>query len=257
MSRKGKWFWGAASIALAGGLVLVLADNAMRNWWHWSGWALAALLAFLAFYGKRMFLTRASNWLMMHLHAGWITFVLFVAHSGPPDSGYFGGLLWAVTVVTIVSGALGLAIMRATSGRSAEWEALPRARINELRAAAAAKAEKVFHDIMEHSPNYLLPPFYAERLMPYFSETRGMTQHWVGSERDYYDLLAGLDRCASGEENENWRHMRELIEEKHLLDKRLALFWLQRGWLFLHIPAAAALVVLAFVHILIVYAFGG
>lgn len=84
-----------------------------------------------------------------------------------------------------------------------------------------------------------------------------MTQHWVGSERDYHDLLAGLDRCASGEENENWRHMRELIEEKHLLDKRLALFWLQRGWLFLHIPAAAALVVLVFVHILIVYAFGG
>lgn len=257
MTRKSKWLLGAVALAASGGFVLAVAENAMRNWWHMSGWTLTALLALLAFYGKRFSLTRASDWLMLHLHAGWITFVLFIAHSGSPGDGFFGGMLWAVAFVAMASGALGFLLMRATSRRIAEWEPLPRARINELRAKAAANAEQVFHDIMEESPNYLLPPFYAERLLPFFAEPRYMMQHWTGSEHAFHDLLAGLDRCASSEENDNWRRMRELIEEKHLLDKRLALFWLQRGWLFVHVPAAAALTVLVAAHILAVYAFGG
>ena len=57
---------------------------------------------------------------------------------------------------------------------------------------------------------------------------------------------------------------REILDEiewrvvaKNNLDRQFALQWLLKGWLFVHIPLTYSLILVAVVHAVLVYAFGG
>jgi hypothetical protein len=50
--------------------------------------------------------------------------------------------------------------------------------------------------------------------------------------------------------------MRHLVERKDRLDYAHALQSVLKGWLFVHMPATYGMILLALVHLLLVYAFG-
>jgi peptidoglycan biosynthesis protein MviN/MurJ (putative lipid II flippase) len=51
--------------------------------------------------------------------------------------------------------------------------------------------------------------------------------------------------------------LRRLVERKDQVDYAHALQTVLKGWLFVHIPATYGLILLAMLHVLLVYSFGG
>ena len=53
------------------------------------------------------------------------------------------------------------------------------------------------------------------------------------------------------------KRLRRLVERKDKLDYANALQTVLKVWLFVHIPATYGLILLALLHLLLVYSFGG
>jgi hypothetical protein len=52
-------------------------------------------------------------------------------------------------------------------------------------------------------------------------------------------------------------NLQALVEQKNQLDYAYALQNVLKAWLFVHIPATYGLILLALLHLLLVYSFGG
>ncbi len=260
------WARAAAGWTAAGGAALALlvwidlVDTALLAPGHWSGWALAALLAlqFLPGLGRPDGRHRASALRQLHLHLGWIAVVVFVIHAGGFPAGGLHRVLWVAFALLAASGFAGLAYERLGGLRQREWDALPYPRIAHHRDELAASAATAFGRIVENGCPPLLAHLYAQRLVAFLAAPRYLWAHWMGSPRPLADLLAQLDHAGSTlRQDEHFLRLRSVVIEKDLLDQRWALHWLQRGWLFVHVPAAAVAVVLTGFHVLFVRAFGG
>ena len=87
-----------------------------------------------------------------------------------------------------------------------------------------------------------------------------MHQHLLGSSRATFSLLTGLDnmkRYLDDREMAYAERLRQLVESKDKLDYAYALQTVLKVWLFVHIPATYGLILLALLHLLLVYSFGG
>lgn len=236
-----------------------VVDATLRPMPYWTGWTLAAGLALLGLHRfVRAHLWPAAAALRMHMHLGWLAILLFWVHAGGLPGTGFGRLLWVSSVLAFGSGVLGLGISRLAPRRYGEWDLLPYGRIGERRGELAERADAVFHGLMRDGCPPLLVRHYARRLLPFFSRPAHLLQHWAGSSRPLDQLLLETDYAGRElEDDDGFRALRALIAEKDRLDRRWALYWLNRGWLFVHLPAAAVTAVLIVGHIVFVHAYGG
>ena len=256
--------WCAAGVALiAITVLLAAADHAFLATQHWTGWGLALAFGALALQGLRGVRQHwsASALLLLHLHIGWIATVLFFVHVGGfpgyPDS-VFHQIQWITIATALLSGGLGYCLQRICSRRQRNWDALPIQRVAEQRGALASEAEEAFQRIVRRGAPTLLMRFYAQRLLPFLRAPRHLLHHWAGSRQPLDQLLLEMDYAGSGiSEDPDFTRMREILARKAHLDERRALYWLQRGWLFFHLPASAAAAVLLPLHIILVHAYGG
>ena len=226
---------------------------------HWTGWMLTIILLLLAVYGMSGVRRRAASaFLLLHLHLGWLAIIVFVFHVDGTLSLGFNLALWLAFALVAITGAVGYGLERLAGRRQRDSEALPYPRIAERRDQLAIEAGEAFHRLVAGECPSLLARLYAERLLPFLAAPAHIWRHWFASKQPLSTMLLELDYAgASIATSEDFVRIREIVVEKSELDRRFALYWLQRGYLFVHLPASAALVVLAPLHIVFVHVFAG
>jgi hypothetical protein len=87
-----------------------------------------------------------------------------------------------------------------------------------------------------------------------------MLQHIQGSRRASFALtteMTSMTRYLNERELGYAENLQALVEQKNQLDYAYALQSVLKAWLFVHIPATYGLILLALLHLLLVYSFGG
>ncbi len=263
MTARNAIGWLTAGLAVLAGTVLYrVADTALLPTAHWSGWTLALAFLLLGVHGVHGIKRRWPGpvRLLVHLHLGWIAALLFLVHGTLPgfSQGAFHGILSLSFAAALASGAAGLCLERFCTHRQRDWDALPWPRIAQERGVLAAQAGAAFHEIVKRGCPPLLARLYAQRLLPFLSRPAHLWQHCIGHRRPLEDLLQELSHAGRPlADHEDFLRIRDIVVRKDHLDQRRALYWLQRGWLFVHLPAAAVAAVFAVFHVIFVYSFGG
>ena len=229
--------WGISyGIAAAVLLVAVLALGARRRTMRLS---------------SKLRLGRARSWLYFHIYGGTLFFLLVLMHSEFRfPSGWVTWWLWCLSLWTVLSGALGLALQQwipkvLSSGLSTEvlYERIPELvdEVRERAAKLAASSSEVIQGLYERSvePDLAAP---ARRAVFFFDITGGI--HSRLKEFRY------LESFLSEEEREKLETLGELLKAKVEMDAHFTLQHVLRVWLYLHVPTAVLLVVFVAIHIL-------
>ncbi len=240
---------------------------ALREGAFLSGWLLLLTVLALALYNVRKKLPvvpigGSTTWLQFHVYAGWLSIVLFALHVGPrlPD-GRLETTLAVLFVLVAGSGVVGLVLSRTLPGRlTGRGEEVIFERIPIFIARLREAAEDVVLRSAQETESTTIADFYAARLEPFFRGPRNYTFHMRESNRALFTLLRAIsdvERYLSPKEREFSDELRALVEKKDELDYHFALQGTLKGWLFVHIPLTYGLLILALLHLVLVYACSG
>lgn len=256
-------FW---AVALTGWLlVTVLAWHAERSLGKASvvtGYALYAVVLSLAFFKvrKRLLvlpLGTVREWMLAHIVLGAISIPLYFQHTGGlwPDGRYEQVLAVAFYFVTL-SGIAGYALQRLLPRRLADlegefiYERIP----NEL-AALREEVETLVLKAVRELGSDTLGRYYTESLEWFFWRPRFLLGHVLGSGRSASWIrgrITALRRYLSDREREYLAQIEAIALRKSRVDAHFALQSVLKLWLFVHVPAAVLVVLLASWHLLIV-----
>lgn len=242
----------------------VLGDVRSGNAWGLSYGAAALVLLLVATaYGARRrtmsWSTRvgagsASAWLSVHTLAGALFLLLVLMHSGfGLPEGWITWGLWLLSLWTVASGFLGLALQRwiprrLTSGLALEVHF---DRIAELIDETRERAETIAGSCGE-----TVRGFYERRIARDF---RQPTWRW----RYFLDISGGghrrrrefefLAERLSAEERDKLEELELLAVAKSEMDAHFTLQRALRLWLYLHLPTTLLLIALVAVHLFTVF----
>jgi len=259
-----------------------------------SGWFLLAVIVFLAAYNvqkKLPFLPMGSSavWLQFHIYVGWFTFFLFMIHvEFRVPNGFLESSLALLYLAVALSGVLGLWISKGYPQRIARHDRQQLnfqdgIMINANVEIAKIEGRKLGEElIFERIPVYIrevrenaevlvvrsgeesksssIADFYSDRLHDYFSGPRNFWLHNMESSRPLDSLIhevVVLLRYISEKEQTILVELSELIRVKNQLDYCHALQAMLKWWLFFHVPLTYCLLILAAIHVVVVYAFSG
>lgn len=259
---------GALMAVTMAAVFAAVAFQAHRGWLTFSdpsiltGYLLLTLLIALALFAGRKRLSmvplgRASVWMTVHVLLGLLAMGVFWLHSGTLwPVGLYEQVLATLFYIVIATGILGFMLQtvmpsRLTqSGREIIYERIP-AEVARLRAAA----QDVVLACTEETGGDPLARHYYEVLHWYFQRPRFFFSHAVGAMRANHWLqhnAAAAERYLNDKEMHYHRQLYALAEEKSSVDIHYAKQSLMKWWLFLHIPPAAALMVFAIWHLILV-----
>lgn len=267
-ARLGRRHWLAlAALAACGAAYaanLTLAEVRPGNSWSLAyGIAAALLLTIAGAYGlrRRMMKTAtrlgigsASSWLAVHIYGSLLFLLLVLMHSGfALPTGWINGWLWGLSLWTVASGLLGIALQRwiprlLTSGLSVEAHY---DRIPELTADIAERAEKAAAEgsapIRELYGRVVAPELAAprRRLLYFLDITGGI--HAKLKEFRY------LSTFLSDDERRSLEQLETLYRTKLELDAHLTLQQPLRWWLYAHLPVAILLFGFLILHLVSVF----
>lgn len=258
---------GIVAVALAT-LVSVVVYAAytysLRSVSYLTGWTLFVVVVALVLLNARKKLAtvpigRATLWLDVHVWLGVFAVVIFAAHVHFREpNGWLEGTLAAVFGLAVLSGMVGIWLSRAiprrliTRGEPVIFERQPIFR-RRLR-------EELEETVATVATSRSLSEFYAHRLIPFFAAPRNFWHHVVQSRAPAHALLGELERLGrylDADEHATQERIAELIRVKDDLDYHYAHQSVLKYWLFVHIPVAYALIVIAIVHVTLVYAYRG
>lgn len=230
-----------------------------------SGWILFGLILALVIYNFRkplpfLPLGTSIDWLQFHVSAGLLTLVLFVLHIGlRVPNGPLEVTLALLFAAGAGSGLVGLILSRVLPRRLATCgEEVPFERIPAVRKRLGEKAEVIVALTASEEPSTCLAEFYDRRLASFFDGPRNYWGHLFASPRPRRALLIDLetlDSHLSEKERASVEEVRDLIRVKDDLDHQEALQGTLKYWLFVHIPLAYSLLILALVHAIVVSAY--
>ncbi len=217
-----------------------------------------AWLVFAALYGarrramarvSRWRLGNARRWLLWHLQAGTLFLVTMMLHAGPGwPAGWLSWALWLLSIWTVATGCLGLALQRtiprvltARSGLEVLYERIPEL-VDDLRHKAEA--------LVSNDPSSLRV-FYESRLAPALAAPRRDPLVLLGGSPSTRPLepLEHLRALLPDEEKERLEGLESLMQAKVDLDVHYTLQQALRSWLWLHVPPSVLLLVLVILHI--------
>lgn len=235
---------------------------------HASGWTLLGTIVFLALYNVRktvpfLPLGSSSVWLQLHIYTGLLTFVLFVAHLGfSVPTGLFECLLALVYLVVFLSGLVGLYMTRSFParltmlGNEVIFEQIPVVRRN-----LQDRIEALVLVGNSDTDNSAISEFYRNQIRPYLIRHHNLTTQLTrGTSTRWHRLSRAIDdqnRYLADDERRLMLEVKELIHSKFLLDTQYALQGALKLWLFFHIPATWALLIVAFFHSMLVHGWSG
>ena len=266
MKRKQATAWRRGFVAAFGVCILSFAANATFSeirpgnaWGLAYGVGAATLMLAAALYGMRrrtmpiatrMGLGTARSWLYLHIYGGSLFLVLMLMHSGfRLPRGTTTGWLWGLSLWTVASGLLGLALQQwipRVLGSALSVEVLYE-RIPELVDEVRAKAESCVASCSEP-----VKRLYAARLAPTFE---GPRRRWIyfadvtGDIQSHLKDLHYLKGLTSAEEQEKLTELAALYEAKLELDAHYTLQLPLRCWLYSHVPLSLVLVAFLVLHV--------
>lgn len=262
--------WGALGLFILAALVIwagvtFLAWHAERSLGKASvitGYALFAVVLVLGFFKARkrllvLPLGTVREWMLGHVVLGGLSVPLYFQHTGTlwPDGRYEQAIAAAFYVVT-VSGIAGYILQRILPHRLADlegeviYERIP----NELAALREEIEALVFKAVKELGSD-TLGRYYTESLEWFFWRPRFLIGHVLGSGRSagwIRSRITALRRYLNEGERAYLGRIEELALRKNRLDAHYALQSVLKFWLFVHVPAAVLLVLLACWHLLVV-----
>ena len=232
-----------------------------------SGWILLGMIVLLTLYNVRkkfdfVPLGASASWLQIHIYMGLLSSVIFVLHlHWRLPNGILEGLLAAMYLFVFASGLFGLAISRIFPRRlTALGDEVIYEHIPSLRKLIQREVEKIVVKCLSETESTAIPEFYTRRLVRYFNGPRGFWGHLLQSNRAQQTLLSELDwqrRYLNDTEQQYMAQISERVRAKNVLDYHHAHQATLKYWLFIHLPLSYALLALALVHAVLVYAFSG
>jgi hypothetical protein len=255
------------ALAVFGALVWMqsLYAQGLRRPEFFDGWLLLGGVLFLTVFNIRKKLPMlplgpARVWLRIHIYVGYVTCGLFALHAGISlPMGKLDSGLWTVFLFTAVSGVLGAYLSKAIPLRLREAnEPVLLERIGQFRRQLAVETAEIAAQSIEERGSLTISAFYGDTLHDFMQRPRNLLAHLHGSNRALNSILAGLDaldRYVDDKGRELLAEIRSRVVAKNDLDFQYANLMLLRLWLFVHVPATYGLLVLAFVHVTVVYAF--
>ncbi len=126
--------------------------------------------------------------------------------------------------------------------------------------AALAKSDPAADAIALPAPPHdaWIMDLYTTHLRDFFQGPRNFTAHLIGSQRPLKrltDEIDNLSRYVDQQGQEKLAAIKSLVVEKDRLDFARVYLGLTRAWLFVHVPVTYSLIVLAVLHVLVVYAY--
>ena len=247
--------------------------NGLRDPRYLDGWVLAGGMIFQLFFHiaiKTASLSpkSAMRWRKIHIFFGYLLIAAFISHSdfSLPDTG-FEWALWAGFVLVTLSGIFGTYLAWSLQAKRGIDERVRYDRIPTRRAelardvhAAVAKTDPAPAAIALPAPPYdaWIMDLYTTHLRDFFQGQRNFTAHLIGSQRPLKRLTEEIDNLSSYVDQQSQQKLaaiKNLVVEKDRLDFARVYLGLTKGFLFVHVPATYALMVLMVLHVLIVYAF--
>lgn len=245
-STAGLWF-GIAGTALMIYAGLLSAHRKLPRWWRWLG--------------------PRKTWLRGHLWLGMLSLVLILCHSSFSWGGRLEQALWAVFLLTLATGVVGLILQQFLPRRITErvpceapYEQIPHVCAVMRQKADARMATMWEADAKGPQMSMLisqvgvgakmqLQEFYDRQVRPFLGEMylRGSPLADALQAEAQFDrlrALPGLNEVADiiDDLQAFCDERRQLGEQERLHD------WLH-GWLILHIPLSVALLVLGVAHV--------
>jgi hypothetical protein len=228
-----------------------------------SGWLLFSMVVFLASYNARKRLSMlplgsASTALLLHLAVGLAAVIVFWVHTGGRwPMGHYEQVLALLFCLVSLSGLLGFIlqklyprILTATGSRSQI--------IAETMPAELASLREQADDIWKKSGSRILGQYYSDRIEWFLRKPRFFFYNAVGSARAeawHRQQRANIQHLLNEQEQKHFDQLTELVEHKQALDVQYAGQIILKGWLLVHVPLAAALVVLSIWHLIVVHVY--
>lgn len=266
---------GALIAAISGGLfwLVWIYGNGLRDPRYFDGWLLTAGMALQLYFHiavktARLSPRSAARWRAIHIFAGYVLVAAFISHSdfSLPET-VFEWALWTGFVLVSLSGIFGTYLAWSLKSKRAIDEELSYDRIPARRAelarsvhAAATQTDPANAVIGLPGPPYdaWIMDLYTNRLRDFFNKQRNFSAHLIGSRRPLKQLtdeIDNLSRYVDKQSQEKLTAIKDLVIEKDRLDFAHVYLGLTRIWLFVHVPATYALIVLTVLHIIVVYSF--
>ena len=265
---SGSWLelaliWGiGVALWLALALFALRTERTLGHGAAVTGYALLGAMLALALFNvkKRLValpLGTARAWMNAHLVLGAVSVPLYFQHTASLWPGGFYERVIALLFYTVtLSGIAGFVLQRLLPRRLAHldaeviYERIP-GEVFEVRQQVEALIVKGVQDAGSDT----LGRYYLESLHWFFRRPRFVMSHLVGSGRSARWIRAhvsALRRYLNETERGALDRIEALAFRKNLLDAHYAQQSLLKLWLFVHIPAAVALLGLAFWHLLVV-----
>ena len=271
------WLTSLLSRATATNLALVAAAFAffmLENWRRdiglhdfqfFNGWTLLVCIAVMLLLGWRKKLVilplgRVRFWLLVHYYVGLLTVAVFVVHTKYQFPGsLLHWMLWSLFALVSLSGLAGAIMSWILPSRfEAQGERVLFDRIPFFRARLAEQAEAIARESIQDGNTRSIARLYVDTLGDFFAGPRNIVSHLAASKVPQARLLGQLtaiERYLDDSGKARLQRMRELVETKSQLDFHYANGGLLRLWLFVHVPATYALLVVIAVHVVLEYAF--
>jgi hypothetical protein len=240
-------------------------DVALREVQFFNGWVLTACIGALVLFKirKRVVILpfgRVRQWLLLHYYVGFLCLGVFLVHTHfrLPDSP-LEWILWTLFVLVGVSGLVGGLLSKLVPLRlEAHGERVIFERISVFRVQLAKEAEAIALESIKDADTVSIARFYADTLVHYFARPRYILAHLLASNVPRARLLGeidSIDRYLDKTGKAQLARLRDLVIAKDNLDFHYVNAGLLKVWLFLHIPATYAMLVVIVIHIVLSYAF--
>lgn len=252
-----------------------LYDTALRDPRFLDGWLLVAGIGLQVYFHvlnkvSAMSPRTAVNWQQTHIYLGWLLLAVFALHTSHslPDT-MLEWSLWTLFVSISLSGAVGTYFSWSVPGKMGLINQIPYEQIPGQRSELAQEIHSLATKGRKQAPmgDVLFSPLpyddwiadlYKNHLNSFLVGPQNMIAHLRGSQRHLAQLtneIENLKKYVDEPRQAKLDTIKELVIKKDRLDFAYAHQRVMKLWLFVHVPATYALVVLALVHISVVYAF--
>lgn len=220
----------------------------------------AWLLAGLRYVPSWWWLGSRAFWLKGHVYLGTFSFILILCHSGGRVGGPFETVLYILFALVVLTGFFGLWLQYFLPSRLTEhvpcevpYEQLP-AVCRRMQAQADEVFDKLSAARLVPASGAQLERWYADLIRPFLGwPGRGQLLHDATRTTEVFALVRELPGV--GTETHDSPVEKGLVQlellcvERRTLAEQERLQRLLHGWLYLHIPVQAAMLVLLIIHV--------
>lgn len=216
----------------------------------------AWLLSALRFVPTWWFLGSRAFWLKGHIWFSLLALVLILCHSGMRLGGLFERALFLVFFLVVVTGVVGV-VLQQFLPRWLTLEVPCEVPYEQIPHVCGVLREKADRDMDEKCTG--AAPATCERIRRWYEEVVRPFLAWPSESRFLSDAsktadvfaqmrsLPGVDPAAS-KLPELLARLEEYCTERRQLARQETLHHLLHGWLYLHVPLSAAMMVMMIVH---------